>query len=64
MRQRKAYEYNPNTGNDSEGYRLSRTGATVFTSDTEDRLVIYGPKGNRLVDKDTKQPFGFVKGEM
>lgn len=63
MNQRKSYEYNPNTGTDSEGARLSRTSANVYTSDTENRLVIYGPKGNKLVDKDTKQPFGF-KGEF
>lgn len=37
---------------------------TVQTPDTEKRLIIYGPTGKKLVDKDTRQPFGFTKGEM
>lgn len=36
---------------------------TVQTSDTEKRLVIYGPTGNKIVDKDTKEPFGFQGGK-
>ena len=58
MTKKKTYEYNPVTGNYSN-YKPARTGMAVYQADEEDKVVLYGPQGQKLVKKKDKIPFGF-----